>query len=749
MIRGVARRLAAISPAGFGGVLRRHWLFAVFVAGGLVLRVLVSVTYRPALIYIDSVAAYLRPNAFDPTGPNPLGYDFLLLRPLLAAGSLATVVTVQHLMGIAMAVTTYALLVRKGAWRWLAALATAPVLLDAYQVQIEHNIMSDPLFQALLVAGFAVLAWPERPGWRTAAAAGLLLGLSTLVRLVGEPTIFAALLYVLVVGGDWRRRLTLATAAIATFTAPLVAYAAYYHHWTGEFALSRESGRNLYGRVATFADCRGMTLAPYERDLCPIVPADYRPGPEYWKNDETSPLYHFTPPPGRTADQAARDFSMKIIRRQPVDFARVTLADAANALTWQHLDANPDAPIERWRFQTVFPTFPDLVTLDVISDLGHRFGGGSPVVVAPLASGLRAYQLQVGYTPGPVQGVAVLLGLGAAVGLTRRARRSALRPLAALYVTGGLLVLLAADMFEFTWRYQLPGLVLLPAAGALGLTALVAARRAPVPFPEPADRAALEEFRARYGDVRFPPVVVLIAAYNEAGPIGAVIDAIPPASCGRDLATLVVVDGASDATADVARAHGAYVCDVPVNRGQGAALRLGYHLARTCGAEIIVTTDADGQYDVGELPLLLEPLLAGEADFVTGSRRLGADESTDQVRRAGVRFFALVVSVLTGHRVTNTWFGFRAMRAEVTGAVTLAQPQYQSSELLVGVLSRGYRVLERPMTMHRRAKGSTKKGNNLVYGLRYARVVCSTWLRERGAKTIRSSTRNLTRNMAP
>jgi hypothetical protein len=194
----------------------------------------------------------------------------------------------------------------------------------------------------------------------------------------------------------------------------------------------------------------------------------------------------------------------------------------------------------------------------------------------------------------------------------------------------------------------------------------------------------------------------------------------------------------------VARAHGAVTCVVPVNRGQGAALRLGYHLAADRGARFVVTTDADGQYDLAELPLLLEPLLAGEADFVTGSRRLGANESTDPVRRLGTRVFAALVSVLTGHRVTDTSFGFRAMRADILGDLTLTQLQYQSAELLIGVLSRGYRVVERPMTMRRRAQGRSKKGGNLVYGARYARVVVGTWWRE--WKTNRSRSRNLTRN---
>jgi glycosyltransferase involved in cell wall biosynthesis len=202
----------------------------------------------------------------------------------------------------------------------------------------------------------------------------------------------------------------------------------------------------------------------------------------------------------------------------------------------------------------------------------------------------------------------------------------------------------------------------------------------------------------------------------------------------------------------MARKHGAYVCEMPGNRGQGAALRLGYFLARAAGARYIVTTDADGQYDISALPEMLAPILADEADFVTGSRRLGDDHSRDQVRRTGVRVFAWIVSILTRHRVTDTSFGLRAMRAGITGRVTLDQPQYQSSELMISILMQGYRVVERPMTMRVRTRGKSKKGNNLVYGWRYARVVFSTWSRERVArdealKTKRSRMTNLATNV--
>ncbi len=259
------------------------------------------------------------------------------------------------------------------------------------------------------------------------------------------------------------------------------------------------------------------------------------------------------------------------------------------------------------------------------------------------------------------------------------------------------------------------------------------------------DDAAVKAFTGAYGEraTSLPPVVIVIAAYNEAGAIGPVIQALPVEICGLATAAIVVADGCADGTAGEATAAGAMVCDVPVNRGQGAALRLGYRLAREGNASYIVTTDADGQYNPAEMSTVLAPVVAGEADFVTGSRRLGSQETKDMIRRTGVRFFASTVSMLTGQKISDTTFGLRAMRAEVTGVVELAQPQYQASELLIGVIMHGYKVAEVPATIHRRRVGESKKGqnplyrlhlpgvNNLFYGLRFARVAYGTWWRER------------------
>src|SRR5580692_6332912 len=204
-------------------------------------------------------------------------------------------------------------------------------------------------------------------------------------------------------------------------------------------------------------------------------------------------------------------------------------------------------------------------------------------------------------------------------------------------------------------------------------------------YSNPADAAtdadALQTVADAYGErvSKLPPVALVIAAYNEEGGVGPVVEALPRIVCGLAAEVIVVADGCADATAKEADAAGAIVADVPVNRGQGAALRLGYRIAREGGAQYIITTDADGQYNAAEMPSLLQPILDGKADFVTGSRRLGSEETKDPIRKAGVRFFAGLVTLLTGQKIGDTTFGMRAMRAEVTGAVQLEQPQYQAS----------------------------------------------------------------------
>jgi glycosyltransferase involved in cell wall biosynthesis len=229
-------------------------------------------------------------------------------------------------------------------------------------------------------------------------------------------------------------------------------------------------------------------------------------------------------------------------------------------------------------------------------------------------------------------------------------------------------------------------------------------------------------------------VAVVIAALNEEGSIGELLAEIPTTACGLEVRTIVVDDGSTDRTAEIAREAGVHVHSFAANEGHGVALRAGYRIAREqLDAEYIVTLDADGQWNPAEIETVLLPLVDGEADFVIGSRVLGATETDDAFRQAGVHVYARLVRMLTGVRVTDTSSGFRALRAEVTERVRQTQVQYQTSELLIGAIFAGYRVVERPIVMRKRFAGESKKGHNLLYGARYARVILRTWWRERAA----------------
>jgi len=241
------------------------------------------------------------------------------------------------------------------------------------------------------------------------------------------------------------------------------------------------------------------------------------------------------------------------------------------------------------------------------------------------------------------------------------------------------------------------------------------------------------EFDQRHPDVKFSPVVGLICAYDEEDNIGAVLEAMPAEACGLAVTTLVVVDGGTDKTDRVAKDSGAVTFVLSENLGHGYALRVGYALCIELGAQYVVTLDADGQNDPGEVPVMLQPLVDDEADFVVASRVLGRDTTTDRFRKAGVRVFSIVMSGMGRTKLTDTSNGYRALRVSMLDDVAhrLVQPQYQTAELLIIAMKRGWRVTERPTVWLPRASGTTKKGRNWLFGVRYGRVVFGTWWRVR------------------
>jgi len=490
--------LLAAARRNWLGVSRRHWLVTALLLAGLVLRILTQVAYRPALLYIDSVKYVY--GAWP--GTDPVGYK-VPLRFILLFGDLSTVAAIQHLLGLAMAVTLYLVLLRRGCPRWLSALAVAPVLLDAYQLQMEQTIMPDVWFEALIVAGLATLLWRPKPDLRTIAAAGLILGCSATLRQVGEILVLPAAIYVAITAGGWRGRAGRAVALCAAFAVPILVYSSISLAENGHFQLSHSGTSELYGRMAADADCATLRLPAYERSLCP-TPRQRALGPDGLEHSASSPLKDYVAPAGRRRSKIISSFNHQVLLQQPMRIIGGISRDAVKLFALTRNTSPGDTPISRWQFQGSYPTYPPTITVSrqhvlvlgvqLTANGGINYDtrlppslGGRATVTAPLASFLRSYQLRGGYTPGPLLALAAIAGLIGSVSLGRRrgpgGGQRAARPeyqtaLACFLIfTAAVAVLLTSDLFEFSWRYQLPALITLPPAGALGISIMIGGLR--------------------------------------------------------------------------------------------------------------------------------------------------------------------------------------------------------------------------------------------------------------------------------
>lgn len=485
--RSRAAAPVAVRLAGAGAFVRRHWLVGALLLAGLALRVLTWLAYQPAILYTDSFYYLDNVGRLDPQFLDPIGYPLFVLKGLLPLGGLRLVTVVQHLAGLGMAVLLYRIALRCRARRWLAALATAPVLLDGYQLQIEQNILSDVWLEVLLVAALWLLVGRGAPGWRRAAVAGLVLALALTVRMVAIVAVVPAVAYLVIVGRAWRlpggwRRIGARVGALGlAFGAVVFCYAGYFHLKAGYWGLSTASGNSIYGRTAVVADCPRLGLDRVLAELCPAEPLGARLSSDNYAHLDVDPNWPGYVPPGETKYDLDRQFAARVIERQPFDVLGAALTDFAKGFAWRHTTLPGDPPAENWQFQTSYPVFAlyPLQPVDQASRGAHdtavAYGGVAPSVNTGLAAFLRGYQLGWGYTPGPALAAFGILGLLGGFGVGR-ARRSGLRAACLLASGLALTVLGTAAAFEFSWRYQLPGLVLLPLAGALGVTALTAAR---------------------------------------------------------------------------------------------------------------------------------------------------------------------------------------------------------------------------------------------------------------------------------
>jgi glycosyltransferase involved in cell wall biosynthesis len=201
--------------------------------------------------------------------------------------------------------------------------------------------------------------------------------------------------------------------------------------------------------------------------------------------------------------------------------------------------------------------------------------------------------------------------------------------------------------------------------------------------------------------------IAIVPALNEEATVGRVIDEIRAFDPGFDI--VVVDDGSIDRTAGIAADRGAHVLRLPFNLGIGGAVQTGYRFAFEHGYDIAVQVDGDGQHDPSELPAILAPVLAGEADLAVGSRFTGSGAYRSSfTRRVGIQIFARIVSGIVRQKVTDTTSGFRAVNRKGIALFAADYPHdYPEVEATVMCVKHKLRLTEVPVAMRERGGGAS------------------------------------------
>jgi glycosyltransferase involved in cell wall biosynthesis len=199
--------------------------------------------------------------------------------------------------------------------------------------------------------------------------------------------------------------------------------------------------------------------------------------------------------------------------------------------------------------------------------------------------------------------------------------------------------------------------------------------------------------------------IAIVPAYNEERNIGRVLEELRAFDPGLEV--VVISDGSVDRTAAVAAEHGAHVISLPFNLGIGGAVQTGFRFAWERGYQLAVRCDGDAQHDPAELPKVIAPVLAGEADIAVGSRFSGGDGyRSSATRRLGIRLLALVVSAIARQRVTDTTSGFQALNRRALGLFAADYPHdYPEVEGMVMTIKHRLRLVEVPVRMREREHG--------------------------------------------
>ena len=217
-------------------------------------------------------------------------------------------------------------------------------------------------------------------------------------------------------------------------------------------------------------------------------------------------------------------------------------------------------------------------------------------------------------------------------------------------------------------------------------------------------------------------LIVTIPALNEEATIAQVIQSVPRRLEGISEVTVVVInDGSTDKTAEKAKAAGALVVGFSQNQGLGAAFYKGLHTALSLGADIIVNIDADGQFNPGDIPKLIAPIISGQAQMVTASRFMDKDLIPEMpwIKKWGNKRVAGIVNWVTGKKLHDVSCGFRAYSRDAALRATLMGRYTYTHEVILDMAFRGHEIMEVPVkVIGVRKVGKSKVASNVMkYGI--------------------------------
>ena len=260
----------------------------------------------------------------------------------------------------------------------------------------------------------------------------------------------------------WRARLVQAAILCVAFVVPIAAASFGNYLIMNRFGLAPYAGGSAYGRMAAAADCQTLVLPSYQRVLCPTV-AQQANRPDWLDHHQGSPIKTFVAPAGMSNATVVNGFDRQVLRQQPGRVLAAIGKDAVKLFAVTRVTDPGDTPINRWQFQDSYPQYPPYLVIrdgqviftsfteagtvqSVYSSAQYR--GGGPVAVRPLAVFLHDYQLDGGYTPGPLLLLMTLAGLAGTLSLFRRRATTGQRDAARaclLMFTAGVSVLLISD----------------------------------------------------------------------------------------------------------------------------------------------------------------------------------------------------------------------------------------------------------------------------------------------------------------